>query len=124
MASQSDADVIAKVVDAFNRHDIEGVMEHFADDAEFYSSAGPEVFGERFAGKDAVRRAVAARFAAVPDLRWSDGETWICSDGIATRWHATGTQADGKKLDSWGSDFWKLRDGKVILKDTYYKIRT
>ncbi len=124
MASKSDAEIVDEVVDAFNRHDADGVMKHFADDAEFYSSAGPEIHGQRFSGKAAVRQAVEARFAAVPDLRWSDAETWICPDGIASRWRATGTQADGKKLDSWGCDFWKLRDGKVILKDTYYKIRT
>ncbi len=124
MANQSDADIVDKVVDAFNRHDVEGVMEYFADDAEFYASAGPEIFGQRFSGKAAVRQAVEARFAQVPDLQWTEGETWICPDGIATRWRAIGNQVDGKRLDSWGSDFWKLRDGKVILKDTYYKIRT
>ena len=39
--------------DAFNRHDIDAVMKHFADDCVFYTVAGNEVYGGKVEGKDA-----------------------------------------------------------------------
>jgi len=124
MATQEDAEIVAKVVEAFNAHDVDAIMKYFAEDAEFYSSAGPNIHGQRFSGHAEVRKAIEARFAQVPDMAWLDADTWICDGGIASRFRATGTMADGTKLNSWGCDFWKLRNGKVTLKDTYYKIKT
>lgn len=125
MATEQDAKIIEKVVEGFNAHDVERILQYFAPDAEFYSSVGSDIHGDRAAGTDELRRTFQARFDEVPDMQWHGGDMWICEDGIAARFHATGTFArDGSKLDSWGCDFWKLRDGKVILKDTFYKIRT
>ncbi|MEW6630153.1 MAG: nuclear transport factor 2 family protein [Pseudomonadota bacterium] len=124
MTGQADADTVAKVLDAFNRRDVEAILEHFADDVEFRAPAGPDPQGRRMLGKAAVRDAFAARFAAVPDISWTDDETWICDRGIASRWRVAGTAVDGQRLDICGCDFWKLRDGKIVLKDTYYKSRT
>ena len=47
---------LADTFDAFNRHDIEGVMRHFADDAVFYTVGGEKAHGTRIEGRDAHRR--------------------------------------------------------------------
>lgn len=46
----------------FNKHDLDAIMMHFADDCVFESPRGPDRWGRRLAGKDVVRRGLAARF--------------------------------------------------------------
>ena len=41
--------------DAWNRHDIDALMSFMTDDCGFEASAGAEVCGARYAGRDAVR---------------------------------------------------------------------
>ena len=52
--------------DAFNRHDADAVMSFMTDDCVFEASAGPEVCGTRYAGREAVRAAFADVFATFP----------------------------------------------------------
>jgi len=42
-------------LDAFNRHDLDAIMEFFVDDCRFDAPRGPDPWGRRFAGKDQVR---------------------------------------------------------------------
>ena len=52
---------LAATFDAFNRHDINGVMTRFADDCVFYTVAGPEVYGSKVEGAEAIAKASAQR---------------------------------------------------------------
>ena len=42
---------------AFNAHDVARILSYMTDDCVFQASAGPDADGERFAGKDAVKKA-------------------------------------------------------------------
>jgi hypothetical protein len=53
--------------DAWNRHDVDALMSFMADDCVFEASAGPEVFGQRHVGRDAVRAAYAEVWATFSD---------------------------------------------------------
>ncbi len=68
---------LEELVDAFNRKDLDKIVEAFTEDGEFLLAAGPDAWGCRFTGREAIREALAQRFAAVPDIRWSDGRHWI-----------------------------------------------
>ena len=46
---------LKEVLDGFNRHDLDGIMSFFADDAVLDSPRGPHPWGTRFEGKEAVR---------------------------------------------------------------------
>ena len=63
---QVDDGELREVLDAFNRHDLDGIMTFFADDAVFESPRGPHPWGTRFKGKEAVRKGLAARFEGIP----------------------------------------------------------
>ena len=63
-------EVLDAFADAFNRHDADAVMSFMTDDCVFEASAGPEVCGTRYAGREAVRAAFADVFATFPDARW------------------------------------------------------
>jgi ketosteroid isomerase-like protein len=39
------------ILDAFNRHDLDAIMDYFSEDCTFDFPRGPEPFGQRFVGK-------------------------------------------------------------------------
>lgn len=48
-------ETMKEVLDAFNRHDLDAIMEYFSDDCTFDFPRGPEPYGQRFIGKAQVR---------------------------------------------------------------------
>ena len=116
--------MLKAIATAFDVHDLDGIMIHFADDAVFEGPRGAEPWGTRFVGAEAVREAFAARFAGIPDIRYQDDEHFVDGERGASEWTLSGTTADGKRIEVRGCDLWTLSDGKVAKKDSYWKIRT
>jgi ketosteroid isomerase-like protein len=114
-------EVLEALVEAFNAKDLDRIVAAFAEDGEFLLAAGSEPWGACFKGREAIREGLAARFAAVPDIRWTDGRHWIMGDKALSEWRVQGTLSDGGRIDCLGCDLWEFRDGKVTKKDTYYK---
>jgi taurine dehydrogenase small subunit len=112
------------IATAFDEHDLEGIMAHFADDAVFEGPRGTEPWGTRFSGRAAVREAFVARFAGIPDVRYQGDAHFVDGDRGASEWTLSGTTTDGHRIEVRGCDLWTLRDGKVVKKDSYWKIRT
>ncbi|HEU4671811.1 MAG TPA: nuclear transport factor 2 family protein [Candidatus Limnocylindrales bacterium] len=116
--------MLREIAAAFDRHDLEAIMRHFAEDAVFEAPRGPEPWGQRFVGRDAVRRAFEGRFTGIPDVRYTDDRHFVDGDRGASEWTLSGTTADGQRIEVRGCDLWTLRDGTVVRKDSYWKIRT
>ena len=114
-------ELLDTLVEAFNSKDLDTIVDAFAEDGEFLLAAGPEPCGTKFTGRQAIREALGQRFAAVPDIKWSEGRHWIFGDKALSEWRVQGTLPDGGRLDCLGCDLWEFRDGKVLKKDTYYK---
>lgn len=110
------------ILAAFNAHDLDRIMEFFAEDCSFDMPRGPEPWGARFVGKAAVREALASRFAGLPDVQYTDDRHWVSSDLGVSEWLLTGTTPDGRRVCVRGCDHWQFRDGKVVRKDSYWKI--
>ena len=115
-------DTLQEIARAFNRHDVEGVMTFFADDAVFDTPKGPDPWGRRFIGREQIREGVAGRFAGIPDVHYGDDSHWVSGDRGVSQWTLTGTTTDGLRLEVRGCDLWTFRDGKVAGKDSYWKI--
>jgi len=117
-------DMLKQVHNAFNRHDLDGIMEYFSDDCSLDFPRGPEPWGQRFIGKAQVREGLASRFKGIPDVHYSDDRHWISDDGTkgASEWTLTGTTTSGIKLKVRGCDLWEFRDGKITRKNSYWKI--
>ena len=109
------------LLNAFNEHDLDTIVDAFTPDGIFVLASGPDGAGTRFHGPDEIREGLEGRFAAVPDISWSDAKSWIMGDKGITEWRVTGTLPSGDKLDCLGCDVWEFADGKVTKKDTYYK---
>jgi ketosteroid isomerase-like protein len=116
--------MLKAIASGFDRHDLEGIMAHFADDAVFDGPRGGERWGTRFVGAEEIRKAFAARFAGIPDVRYQDDEHFVDGDRGASEWTLSGTTTDGTRIEVRGCDLWTLRDGKIARKDSYWKIRT
>ena len=71
-------------------------------------------------GSGGVRRAVAG----IPDVRYTDHSHFAAGDRGASEWTLTGTTTDGQRIEVRGCDLWTFRDGEVVKKDSYWKIRT
>jgi ketosteroid isomerase-like protein len=113
--------VLREVLDGFNRHDLEAIMSHFAEDCVFDSSRGPEPWGRRFTGKDEVRRGLGALFESTPDVYFGDDSHFVSGDRGLSEWTITGTAEDGP-LDLRGCDLWTFgQDGKIVRKDSFMK---
>ena len=110
--------------DAWNAHDIDGLMELFSEDCVFEASGGTGVTGDRYVGKEAVRAAFSAVFDSMPDARWGGGRHHVIDSGYGvSEWTLTGTRSDGSRIEVNGCDFLTVVDGAITLKNSFRKNR-
>ena len=64
------------ILDAFNAHDLDRIMDFFADDCSLDMPRGPDPWGQRFVGKAAVRDGLAGRFKGLPIDHFDGLEKW------------------------------------------------
>ena len=114
--------VITEVCDAYNRHDVEGIVRHFAEDSSWLLSRGVPPEGGRARGLDEIRAMAHRRFRTIPDMYWRIRSHWVGGNRGCSEWTVTGTETNGNKINWLGCDIWELNDdGKVVTKDTYWK---
>jgi ketosteroid isomerase-like protein len=116
--------MLKAIATGFDTHDLDAIMAHFADDATYDSPRGTERYGTRFSGRATIREGFAQRFAGIPDVRYREDDHFADRDRGASEWTLTGTTADGQPIDVRGCDLWTFRDGLVVKKDSFWKIRT
>lgn len=107
---------------AFNAHDLDAIMDFFADDCAFDMPRGREPWGTRYEGKPAVRAGLATRFTGIPDVHYGDDAHWVCGNHGVSTWLLTGTAKTGEPIRVRGVDLLEFRDGRIIRKDSYWKI--
>lgn len=122
MSERVTVELLKGFLDAFNRHDLDGIMEFFADDCVFYMPRGAGPRGDRYAGKKDVRAGLATRFEGLPDVHYGDDRHWACGDVGVSEWTLTGTTASGTRLEVRGVDLLEFAGGKITRKDSFWKI--
>ena len=110
------------MTDAFNRHDLDAIMAAFGDECVFESPRGPDPWGTRFVGKAEVREGFAGRFAGIPDVHYGEARHWVAVDRGCSEWLLTGTSTEGEKIEVRGCDLFEFSGGKIVRKDSYWKI--
>jgi steroid delta-isomerase-like uncharacterized protein len=109
--------------EAWNRHDVDAIMSFMADDCVFETTAGKEVCGTRYEGRERVREAFARVFKMFPDAHFGSARHFVAGDRGLSEWMFTGTTAEGKKLEVNGCDVFTFANGKIAKKDSYFKNR-
>jgi steroid delta-isomerase-like uncharacterized protein len=124
MSDLGKVDLLRRIADAFNRHDLDAIMAAFTDDCVFESPRGADPWGKRFVGKDEVREGLGARLAGIPDVHYGDAEHFACGNRGVSEWTLSGTTTDGERIEVRGCDLWTFdADGKISRKDSFWKIR-
>lgn len=113
---------LERLAAAFNAHDIDAIMTFFAQDCSLDLPRGPDPHGRRYIGRDEVRRGLMTRFETTPDVHYGEVENFACGNTGISKWLLTGTTPAGARIRVRGCDFYTFRDGKVIRKDSYWKI--
>jgi ketosteroid isomerase-like protein len=116
--------MLTELCDAFNAHDLDRIMALISDDCVLEMPRGDKPWGSRFEGKQNVRDALATRFEGLPDVHYGDEEHFVdlaANTGVS-KWTLTGTTREGTRKEVRGCDIYTFRNGKVIRKDSYWKI--
>jgi len=109
-------------LEAFNRHDLDAIMDFMADDCVFESPRGPDPWGRRYVGKAEVRQGLGARFTGLPDVHYGEDRHLVHGDRGVSEWLLTGTTPQGQRVRVRGCDLLEFRGGKIVRKDSYWKI--
>ncbi len=109
-------------LEAFNHHDLDEIMAYFAEDCVFYMPRGEGPRGDRYVGKNEVRAGLAKRFEGIPDVHYGEDRHWVCNGLGVSEWTLTGTSASEQKIEVRGVDLLEFAKGKVIRKDSFWKI--
>ncbi len=114
--------LLQRVLDAFNAHDLDRTMSYFAEECVLQMPRGDHPWGGRFVGKPAVREGLASRLSGIPDVHYGNPTHLVCGDVGITKWTLTGNTTAGVRIEVLGCDFYTFSDGKIVEKDSYWKI--
>jgi len=109
-------------LEAFNQHNLDSIMDYFAEDCVFYMPRGSTPRGDRYVGKTEVRAGLAKRFEGIPDVHYGDDQHWVCENFGVSEWTLTGTSVSGEKIEVRGVDLLEFDQGKITRKDSFWKI--
>ena len=105
----SEEELIQRYFDAFNRHDLDGVMACFHDHPLIVDPTGV-----RFDGREEVQRHYETGFALMPDcrcdLRMMTGNS---GRGVAESFFHGTRQRFGKVIEAVGAEVIEFADGKI-----------
>lgn len=110
---------VARFNSAFNRHDVDAVMNAMTEDCVF-ENTNPQPDGARLLGATAVRAYWEKFFASNPDAVFETEEIFATDDRCVVRWIYRKTK-DGQPWHLRGVDIFKVRNGKVAEKLSYVK---
>lgn len=96
-------------------------MELMTEDCVFEAGRGPERFGTRYQGQDAVRERFIAVWTDIPDVKFKNATHFADGDRGCTEWTLVGTTKEGTEIDVDGCDLFTFENGKIKSKRTYIK---
>jgi ketosteroid isomerase-like protein len=106
--------------EAFNRHDVVGVMAAMSEDCVF-ENTWPRPDGERHVGQAAVRRFWERFFRETPSAQFETEEIFAAGSRCVMRWVYRWQTPDGAPGHVRGVDVFCVRDGLVTEKLSYVK---
>jgi len=112
--------VVLAFNEAFNRHDVPGMMELMSEDCLFENTA-PAPDGTVYRGKETVTQFWQEFFRKSPQAHIEIEEIFGMGFHCVMRWRYEWVDASGEKGHVRGVDIFKLRDGLICEKLSYVK---
>ncbi len=113
--------LLEAIGDAFNRHDVDSIIDFFAEDGSFDNAMGPDIHGQRYIGKETLRAFFSELMRTCPDIQWNALDNRVDGNKGFSEWRRQCTLPNGEKQDWLGLDIFTFRDGQIVKKDTYFK---
>ena len=117
--SASTAETVSRFNEAFNRHDVDAIMDMMTDDCVFENTR-PTPEGERIEGQEAVRAFWKRFFERSPSARFTTEEMIAAGDRCVVRWRYDWVR-DGNAGHVRGVDVFRVRGERVAEKLSYVK---
>jgi ketosteroid isomerase-like protein len=108
--------MVRRLLDATNRHDLEGLVDCFEPD---YVNETPLHPARSFTGSEQVRRNWEQIFAFVPDLRATVTRQVVDDDQAWTEWEMSGTRPDGSPHVMRGVVIFTVREDRATAARFY-----
>lgn len=112
--------VVLAFNEAFNRHDVTGMMELMSEDCLFENTV-PAPDGTVYKGKEAVTQFWQEFFRESPQAHIEIEEVFGMGFHCVMRWRYEWVDAAGEKGYVRGVDIFKLKDGLISEKMSYVK---
>ena len=119
-----DDTLFARYQHAWTVGDSDAIAEMMTPDALYEASFGPEAWGQRFVGREAIRAAVRAQQAASSHRGGHTyGDRYVCGNHGFSTWTSDSVDADGNPTVVYGCDLYEFSDGLVSKKIAFRKAR-
>ena len=112
--------VVLAFNEAFNRHDVAGMMQLMSDDCVF-ESAAPAPDGAIYSGKAAVIQFWQEFFRQSPQANIEIEEIFGYGERCIMRWRYSWEDTRGEKMHIRGADIFRVVDGFIQEKLSYVK---
>ena len=112
--------VVIKFNEAFNRHDVPGMMQLLSDDCIFENS-DPAPNGAVYSGKETAAKFLEEFFRKSPNAHMEIEEIFGFGIRCVMRWRYDWVDAAGKEEHVRGVDIFQLKSGFICEKLSYVK---
>ncbi len=112
--------VVLDFNEAFNRHDVAGMMQLMSDDCLF-ENTDPAPDGSAYSGKEAVAQFWRDFFRQSPQAHIEAEEIFGLGERCVMRWKYSWVDPAGGKGHVRGVDIFRVRDGSIREKLSYVK---
>ena len=116
-------EVLKKYSEAFNKNNIELIMECFDKNAVFDNASGSEIFGKRYKGHKSLRAVFENLFKNVESVNWETIDERISGNKAYCEYRRRARFKNGDVQDFNSIDILSFNNGLIVHKDTYYKNR-
>ena len=106
--------------EAFNRHDVDGMMRHMSEDCVF-ENTDPAPDGTVYSGKEAVTKFWREFFRESPQAHIEIEEVFGLGFHCVMRWRYSWVDSAGVNGHIRGVDVFKFKDGLICEKLSYVK---
>lgn len=112
--------IVLEFNEAFNRHDVAGMMRLMSEDCVFENTV-PAPDGTRYVGKQAVTQFWQEFFRVSPNARIEIEEIFGLGDRCVMRWRYTWGKTTENQGHVRGVDLFRLKNGLICEKLSYVK---
>ena len=114
---ESNVEIYQRILEAFNRDGVDGVMPYFADDIEVYDPDLPE---STYRGPNAARRAAEMLMSGFEKVEIREFRLMPAGDRVVALLHARGkAEHDDLEVETREAHTVTFRDGKVAYWRVY-----